>query len=390
MRHLNPTTRVSVSTDVGGRIMIVEKPGLRATTFRGDGRAAHIEHTRTDGTRLVVERSRSNIRYVEAIRPGGVRIVTIGSRGFVERPYGRGLVARTYVVGGRSEVRVYRMSMYRNVQYTHYVPRVVYAPAFYGWAVRPWREPVRYAWAPVPVAYVGYYAPEPRYSSASLWLTDFMMAENLRMAYESGRAAGEQENYQDMAPSNAPMTREVKSMVADQVAQQIEVEQLAAVTPAGQTRADEGLPAALDPKNHVFVVSSNLDVTSRRDGAECTLSAGDVIERRSDTASADGKVDVAILSAKDANCSTSFETAIDVAALQDMHNQFREQIAAGLRKLADNSGAEGLPVSPQANAKVVAEGQAPPDEQAGALLTAQFTQADQSEEEVRLASDSAI
>src|SRR5580698_8337997 len=47
-------------------------------------------------------------RRVVTVRPGGVRIVSVGhAGGFVERPLGRpGYVQRTYVVGGRSYVRV--------------------------------------------------------------------------------------------------------------------------------------------------------------------------------------------------------------------------------------------------------------------------------------------
>ena len=97
-----------------------------------------------------------------------------------------------------------------------------------------------------------------------------------------------------------------------------------------------------------------------------------------------------VLSSKSPECPASFQTAIDLAALQDMHNQFREHVAAGLDRLAQTSGTKGIPVAPPANPQAFAEGQAPADEQARSLVLAQFKEADQAEEEVKLASGSSI
>jgi hypothetical protein len=392
VRYINPQTRTSVSTDVSGRVTMLEKPGLRATAFRADGRAARIEQNRSDGSTMLVERGRNDVRRVEVVRPGGVRVVTQGQRGFVERRLSQGYVARTYVVNNRSEVRVYRTTVYQNVQINSYVPAVVYRPAFYGWAAQPWREPVTYVWVQTPSsgAYIGFFAPEPRYPSASAWLADYMIAENLRHAYEAGIAAGSQASYQDRASMGAPMTREVKDQLAQQVRQQIELDQMAAAQPAAQPLGQEVVPAALAPKNRVFVVNSFIDVTSTADAQSCSLTPGDVVQRSSDRVSADGKVDVVILSAKNANCTAAFATALDLATLQDMHNQFRENIAAGLGKLATSSSSDGIPVAPAAGPRAMVEGQAPVDEQARGVLMAQMAQADQSEEEAKLASDSAI
>lgn len=337
-----------------------------------------------------MERGFHDERRIEVIRSGGVRVVTMGQRGFVERPFRQGYVARTYVVGGKSEVRVYRTSIYRNVQIKSYVPEVVYSPAFYGWAARPWREPVIYGWAPAPWTgvYGAFYTPEPSYPTAALWIADFMIAENLRLAYEAQMAGGGQMAYQEQTSTGAPMSLEVKNMLAEQVRQEIE---LAATQPAAQpAAAAQVLPAALDSRNRVFVVDANLDVTSSTDGQTCTLTPGDVIQRTSDTVTNDGKVGVVIMSSKSVDCPAAFQTAVDLATLQDMHNQFREHIAAGLGKLASSSGSDGIPVAPAANPRPLSEGQAPADDQAKNLLMAQFKEADQAEEEVKLALESAI
>ena len=88
-------------------------------------------------------------------------------------------------------MRVYRTYTYGRVHYSSYVPLVYYQPAFYGWVYRPWRAPVVYAWGwgPAPWFYGGYFAPELVYPTAALWLTDFLLAENLKLAYENRMAA---------------------------------------------------------------------------------------------------------------------------------------------------------------------------------------------------------
>jgi hypothetical protein len=388
MMHTNPKTRTSVSTDSGGRITTLEKPGLKATAFRSDGRAAHIERTRADGSRMVVDRGYRDVRRVEVVRPGGVRVVTVGQRGYVERPYRQGYVSRTYVYGGRTNVYVYRTGYYRNYPYYAYVPGIVYRPAFYGWAVRPWGVPVAYAWAPAPWIgyYSAYYVPAPTYPAPSYWIADYMMAATLAAAYEAQMAAAAGAYQQPVGM--APMSPQVRDMLADQVRQQIEMDQLAAANSTPQV--GDGIPSALDPRYRVFVVNQGLDVVSTANGQVCGLTPGDVLQRNSETVASDGTVSVMVLSSKSPECPASFQTAVELATLQDMHNQFRENVAAALDKLATTSGTNGIPIAPPANPQAYAEGQAPPDEQARNLVLAQFKEADQAEEEVKLASGSAI
>ena len=391
MMHVNPNTRSRVSTDAGGRIMAIEKPGLTARTFGSDGRAAHIERTRDDGSRVIVERGFHDGRRVEVVRPGGVRVVTHGPVGFVERPLRRDYVARTYMVGGRSTVYVYRTGYYRSYPYWTYVPAVVYAPAYYGWAIRPWPLGVAYAWAPTPWMGVwgGWYTPERIYSTPALWLTDYAISDNLNVAYQMQLASGAPMQYVEPAQMGAPLSPQVKGMLAEQVRQQLEADQVAATQPVVQAAAAAG-PAALDPAIRLFVVSTSIDVVSSANGQTCTLTPGDVVQRTSDSVTSDGKVSVVVVSGKSAECPANFQTAFDLATLQDMHNQFRERIASGLDKLASTAGTGGMPAAPAANPRLVPEGQAPVDGEAKNLLLAQTREADQAEEEVKLAMDSAI
>lgn len=393
MMHVNPGSRSSVSTDAGGRILTFEKPGLKANMFASDGRAARIERTGGDGSRTVVQRGFHDARTVEGVRPGGVRVVNQGQYGYVERPLRQDYVARTYVGGGRAEASVYHKNVYRNFPVWGYVPVVIYAPAFYGWAIGPWAGPVAYAWSPAPWGRMwgAYYAPEVVYATPSLWLTDYVIANNLNVAYETQLASGAPITYVEPARMGAPLSPQVKGMLAEQVRQQLEVDQMAAAQPVAWTPPGaNAVPAALDPANRFFVVAVSVDVVSTAGGPTCTLTPGDVIQRVSDGVTNDGKIDIVVVSSKSAECPTSLKAAVDLATLQDMHNRLREQVASGLDKLASSSGSAGIPAAPAANPRPVPEGQAPVDSQAKNLLLAQAREADQVEEELKLAMDSSI
>ena len=69
-----------------------------------------------------------------------------------------------------------------------------------------------------------------------------------------------------------------------------------------------------------------------------------------------------------------------------MQNDFRQQIAAGLEKLAGSEGRGGLPAGPAADPQQVADGQAPPSPDAQALVTQQTQDADAADAEVSQAS----
>jgi hypothetical protein len=145
-------------------------------------------------------------------------------------------------------------------------------------------------------------------------------------------------------------------------------------------------PPALDPTQKVFVISSNLDVPTGG-GGTCPLTPGDIIVRTDDQIRTGNVVGVTVLSSKAGDCPLSSATSIDVAALQEMHNQFRQQIDAGLGKLASDQGTGGLPNGPPAGAVNSRDGQGQADLNSEASLIQQQQQsANQAELEVRLAS----
>jgi hypothetical protein len=257
----------------------------------------------------------------------------------------------------------------------------------------PWPTPVYYTWGwygdPWYGPYGYYFAPEPYYPTASLWLTDYLIAENLKLASDA------QQNAQSVAPANSAaasnpspqLDTDTKRLIAEEVKQQLAAEKQAASapTPSASTGAqqpaskDETLPA-LDRKHSVFIVSSNLDVTPD-DGPECELTPGDIITRTNNKPDDKNTVPAMVTSSKNGNCSTGSNVRIQVSDLQEMHNHFREQIDSGLKMLAENQGKGGLPKAPDTS---ITPGKVPapaPDPDVEAKLQQQRSEADQAEKE---------
>ena len=381
---------------VGGRTEIHNPVTNRTVRTNAQGHVTNIEARRPGlaGGSIAINRSARGQRMVVTGRPGA-RVVSYGPhRGFVERSVtGRpGYISRTYIVGGHSYAHVYRERHYHGLAYYGYVPGVYYGRGFYAWALTPWGAPVAYGWAGGFVApwfgfYAGYFTPYGTYASPDLWLTDYLIGQNLRLAYESQQAGNADQAPQpsDAAqPNAANLSPEVKALIADEVRQQLAAEKAAALEPTSSVNQEppsgsEPLPPAL--KQRFFVVSSNLDITTETNQA-CSLTPGDIIQRKGQEASADGGVAVEVVSSKSGDCAADSRAAVQLADLQEMHNQFREQLDSGLKTLADNQ-AKGLPKPPAAAPRTVAEGTADPAPGAEAQLVAQETDAAKLEDQVR-------
>ena len=374
----NPQTGSTVRTDAQGHVTHIEAP-----------------HGGLAGGRMAVCRGPRGQRMVVAGRPGA-RVVSYGpKRGFVERSVaGRpGYISRTYVIGGRSYAHVYRELHYHGLAYYRYMPGVYYGPRFYAWALNPWGVPVAYGWGTGFVApwfgfYAGYFTPSAVYASPDLWLTDYLIAQNLKLAYDSqqagngGQAAQPSANDQQATPLSSAMKRQI----ADEVRQQIEAEKAAALEPTSSTSQQttsesDQVPPAMNQRFLFFVVSSNLDITTDANQA-CSLTPGDIIQRKGTTVAADGGVTVEVESSKSGDCPAKSMAAVQLADLQEMHNQFREQLDSGLKMLAENQ-AKGLPNGPAAGARPVADGTADPVANAESQLVAQETDAAKLEAQVR-------
>lgn len=99
---------------------------------------------------MVIAHGPAGYRRVEVARPDGRVIVANGmGRGYVQRPFvfrNTPIVQRTYYMGGRSFVSVYRPFVFRGISINVYVPTRYYAPAFYGYVYNPWARPVVFSW----------------------------------------------------------------------------------------------------------------------------------------------------------------------------------------------------------------------------------------------------
>jgi hypothetical protein len=366
-----------------------------ATVIRSaNGANAHVTTIRTEHG-VTINRTDYG-RRVQTVRPGGVVVVSIGSnRGFVQRPAVRvGFVQRTYVVRGRPFVRVYRNYNYRGISYVRYVPAYYYTPRFYIWAYNPWVRPVYFGWGwgrRAPWFYGGYFAPAPYYASASLWLTDYIISENLRAAYEAQLDA-EGEQYAPPPPdnsaadpddyNNAEVSPALRQAIADEVQRQLNAEKNAASNPqqGADNNSGDQAPPALAADQRVFVVSTPLQVY---DGDQpCSLTAGDVISRVEDSPGSDGAVGVSVLSSKNADCRPGAQPRIQVEDLQDMSNDLRAQTDEGLRKLSEDQGKNGLPPAPDVTRNPNPNGQGTPDPDAVNQLNQQRQDADQTEKEI--------
>ena len=354
------------------------------TNTRGEIRRIEVSRGFAGTNKMMINRGPRGGMVVETGRPGA-RVVSYGPRrGFVEHQLRPGYISRTYVIGGHSYAHVYREYRYGNVVCYRYVPRVYYNPRFYAWAVTPWGAPVRYAWfglatpAPWFQFFAGYFTPSQAYGSPDMWLTDYVLAENLRLAYENEQAAYEGQTPPpppEPQPIAATLTPEVKALIASEIRDQLNAAAATAAQPSSASGPDSasgnnGVPPALNQK--VFVVSADLDVIVT--GQACTLTPGDIIERRSKEVAPDGTVAVEVVSSKPGDCATDSMTAVDLAQLQDMYNQFSEQLDSGASLLAGRQ-ARGLPNGPEAGSREVAEGVAAPDPGADSQVKAQVDDA---------------
>ena len=397
-------------------------------TFRRDGRVREI-HT-AHGMRI--EHGMRGGRRIESMH-NGRRVVSYGRHGgYSQRAYyrhgGREYVQRTYYRGGHYYAYGYRSYYYGGRPYYGYAPAYYYRPAYYGWAYNPWPAPVYYNWGWAPQPWYGYYgpyfAPYPVYPTAAFWLTDYLIAANLRAAYEAQQAA---ENGELVPPAienasadeiaalwstdpliaaklqatygaymlgggaapasgkggTTQLSPEVKQAISDEMKNEIAAEKEAAAN--GQKDAapsGDQVPAALDPKIRIFVVSTDEDLTTS-DGTECALTAGDVISRTGDTPDDDNMVDAVVKSSKKDECAMGATVGISVDDLQEMHNQLRIQMDAGLKELADKQGKDGLPAAPDTKTQ---PGEVPapaPDTSVASDLEEQKKEADQAEAEAQ-------
>jgi hypothetical protein len=357
-----------------GRVSDVHDAKRGMDVHNGLNGSRRVSVERSDHSRIVAERGRA---------------------GYVQRPFlyhGHEFARRSYYFNGRAYDRYYRGYSYHGVYLQVYAPFRYYPIGFYGWAYNPWLAPVVYPWGWAGNPWFGdygfYFTPYPVYATPALWLTDYLLAANLQAAY-----AAQQGIQQPAAvPEGAvALTPEVKQMIADEVRNQIALENAEAQQNAQNQEVD---PASSsigrllgDGHAHVFVAAGALDVVDAS-GAECTISDGDVLKLVAPPAPSDSAANLVVLSSKGGQeCRKSAVVTVALADLQDMQNHMRETIDQGLQELQEKQGKGGLPAAPpSAMAAPVntafAQSAPPPDPNAGAEINQELKDADQAEKDV--------
>jgi len=393
--------RDSITTENGATAKYNASGKVSAVNFKSaKGYNTTVIHGARGGRTVVSEHNNERNEHIRMVNTGP-------HKGFVDHTIqrnGRPYMRRTVVVNGRATAYMYRGYPYRGVVYYGYVPAYYYGPAYYGWAYDPWGAQVVYGWGwgvePWYGYYGGYFAPYPAYADASLWLTDYLLAENLRAAYQAqvdgngGTAPAPSSDDQSGDANSAPaaqtataMSPEVKQAIDDEVKAQLAAEKADASAATPTVVTGDQVPAALDPNHRTFIVSAQLQ-EQLDGGATCTLSAGDVLTRIDNAPDANQNVKVLVTSNQKGDCQSGAQVAVSVQDLQDMHNDFAAKIDAGLQKLADTQGKNGIPAGPAAGGQKNPDGTASADLTAAADLQQQQDAADQTEKEVKQAEGS--
>jgi hypothetical protein len=419
--HHGPTTSNprGMRTTTSGRYTTASRGGYRGGAERGAGRPVprgghefrtangSVVRTRANGTRADIHDSRRGMdvhrglrggRRVRVERADHTRIVAYrGRRGYVQHPYryhGREFGHRTYYYHGRAYDRYYGRYYYRGAYLDVYAPGYYYAPAFYGWAYNPWAAPITYSWgwgaSPWYGYYGGYFTPYPVYASASLWLTDYLIANSLQAAYQA-QVDANATNAAALQSGDAPLTPETKQLISEEVQRQIALENSESQQNAQNqdiNYGSSGIARLLsDNQPHVFVAGNSLDLVDTA-GQECAISQGDVLEVSSAPAPDATAATAVVLATKGGNeCAKSDSVNVNFSDLQDMQNHMREAIDQGMGELQSKQGQDGLPAAPaSAQGAPVKSNYAadapPPDPNAATEIQQESQQADQEEQEV--------
>jgi hypothetical protein len=367
----------------------------------------NIVRTGPDGAVMDVRNPRNNMsihhapdgsRQITVDRPDGSRIFAAShGASYVQHPYQfqkSTFDSRTYYQGGKITQQFYRRYTYGGTTLDAYVPQRFYDPRIYQWALNSnFREPMIPSWnfvaTPTPWFnyYKSYFTPQPYYTNALTWLTDYLIANSLVAAWnahgpasstplapapafvaansptppasaQSAAAGNAQAPAAPAASAAAEVTPETKQKVTEEVSRQISEESAESRENAQHKEPQPGtvgIVAELSRRGeeHVFVVASDLDLVDDQ-ARRCTMSEGDVVQAISGpdpaTASAQAKV---LASKGQGECERAAQVTIALTDLQDMQNHMRETIDQGL---ADRTGMKGVQATTAAGRRIATAG----------------------------------
>jgi hypothetical protein len=363
------------------------RPNGRVSDVHDAKRGMDVHNGLNGNRRVSVERGDHSRMVSERGRPGYVQ------RGY--NYHGHDFGRRAYYYHGREYDRFYRGYGYRGLYLNVYAPGFYYGPGFYGWVYNPWATPIVFGWgwagSPWYGYYGGFFAPYPVYPSAAYWLTDYMISQDLEAAYAAHQEAGEVDGAPVAAGGPVELTPDVKQQIADEVRNQLALENQEATLTAQHQDVDPGSSGIArllaDGHPHVFVAGGALDLVDSN-GQECGISDGDALLLRTPPPADATAADLVVLASKGGQeCQKSSTVTIQLADLQEMQNHMRETIDRGLQDLQAKQGKGGLPQAPpSAQTKPVQADYAaiapPSSSQDAADLQQQGQLADQSVNEV--------
>lgn len=375
---LHSNGRITVKAE-GGRQYGVRPNGTiasysdreRAVSFDKRGKISSIHTANLDiyhgthGQRTIISRQADSSKVMSNGPHSGYveRNVVVNNKTYIQR---------TLIVNQRAYTNAFVTTNHGGIALTNFVPPVYFAPRFYGWAYYPWAAPISFGWgwfgAPWYMGPNPYFVASPIYPSAAFWLTDYMIGETLATAYQlhndasmfendggaaytadadmpadenSEASSGPQETIH--ADVTTPINQEIKSEIAEEVKQELANDNAEASNPS-QASFDV-LPSALRSPNHVFVVSSDLDVTTTDDQI-CGLQAGDILQLPAPAESDSSLVQLRVAGSKRMDCPVGILVSVSMPDLQGMQNNFQTQVESGLGLLRNEQGRGGLPAAP--------------------------------------------
>jgi hypothetical protein len=373
--HVLRVGGTEISRSSGGRVRTIRASGMEVYHSSNGGRVVTVE--RADGT---------------------VAVVNQHGAGYIAKPYdylgnspgwsGWQFVERTYSAKAgypSSQIAIYqRYAYYNAIPLDVYAPRVFYSPGFYAWAYNPWIQPIRYSWGwndqPWYSYFAAYFSASPTYGSPALWLTDYLISQTLQYAYQTSPWADDDAQQDGLAGAGSgissvfagdarpvtvpaaplsgprqsttggppePVTQEVKSSIADEVRRQIALENLESTEPGGPPDpGSSGVDRMLaEHTPRVFVASAPLDLSSG--AAECTISEGDVLQLKPETAPGAPAADALVMASRSGDCRKGATVTVGIIDLQEMQNHMRQSIDDGLARLRQAQSRDGLPEGPR-------------------------------------------
>ena len=215
--------------------------------------------------------------------------------------------AQVYVA---PSVQYYRPVKFRGITLNVYSRGRAFAPRFYAWVGNPWRSSIRYRWNWYGAAWYSanrnYFIAEPTYTSAPVWLGDYVIANGLQQCPNC------------VGASYAPITAQLKQAVSNEIQRQISVE---------STGANSSI---FDGQYHVLVATSSIPASTS--AQQCMINGGDVIEF--DGRSANESIAyVRIVSSRGQDCPAGQYASVWTTQLQEMANQMTQTVDQGMDTL---------------------------------------------------------